>query len=114
MVRLSWTNIIYVEMPYGGTGRKRKIANLNKYLTNTRAIVRIQNKDNLYLRCATVVAKDKVDNDTRHKHISHSERPLQGELARELHEKANVPLAQYIHTYTHTQVFSTTIYNYTV
>ena len=106
MMRLSWTNIIHVEMPHGGTGRKRKIANLDKYLTNKRAIVRIQNKGNLCLSRATVVANAKVDNDTRHKHISHSERPLQGELARELHEKANVPLAQYIHTYIATYIHS--------
>ena len=31
-------NIIHVEIPYGGTGRKRKIANLDKYLTNTTVI----------------------------------------------------------------------------
>ena len=43
-------NIIHVAMPYGGTGKKRKIANLDKYLNNKRAIVRIQNKDNLCLR----------------------------------------------------------------
>ena len=50
-------NIIHVEMPNGGTGRKRKIANLDKYLTNKRAILRIQNKDNLCLARAIVVAK---------------------------------------------------------
>ena len=87
-------NIIHVEMPYGGTGRKRKIANLDKYLTNKRAIVRIQNKDNLCLARAIVVAKAKVDNDERYENIRKSEKPLQGRLAHELHEKAGVPLGQ--------------------
>ena len=59
-------NIIHVEMPNGGIGKKRKIANLDKYLTNKRAIVRIQNKDNLCLARAIIVAKAKVDNDTRY------------------------------------------------
>ena len=50
-------NILHVDMPYGGTGRKGETANLEKYLTNRRAIVRIQNKDDLCLCRAIVVAK---------------------------------------------------------
>ena len=77
-------NIIHVEMPYGGTGSKRKIGNL----------LRIQNNDNLCLSRAIVVAKARVDNDERHHHISNSQRPLQTQLGRELHERANVALGQ--------------------
>ena len=81
-------------MPYGGTGRKRKIVNLDKYLTNKRAILRIQNKDNLCLARAIVVAKAKVDNAEQYAYISDTRRPLQCVLAHELHEKAGVPLGQ--------------------
>ena len=73
-------NIIHVEMPYGGTGSSIK--------------VRIQNNDNLCLSRAIVVAKARVDNDERHHHISNSQRPLQTQLGRELHERANVALGQ--------------------
>ena len=87
-------NIFHVEMPYGGTGRKRKIANLDKYLTNKRFIVRIQNKDDLCLSRAIVVAKAEIDTDERYESIRKSERPLQAMLDHELHEKADVPLGQ--------------------
>ena len=87
-------NIIHVEMPYGGTGRKRKIANLDKYLTRKHSIVRIQNKDDLCLARAIIVAKAKVDNDERCRSINDRRGALQGDLAHELHEKANVPLGQ--------------------
>ena len=79
-------------MLYGGTGRKRKIANLDKYLTNKRSIVRIQNKDNLCLSCTIVVAKAEIDTDERCENIRKSERPLQAILAHDLHEKADIPL----------------------
>ena len=87
-------NIIHVEMPYGGTGRKRKIANLDKYLTRKHSIVRIQNKDNLCLARGIVVTKAKIDNNEQYRSIVNSSSPLQGNLAHELHEKANVPLGQ--------------------
>ena len=56
-------NIIHVEMPYGLRRDGKKVK--NKYLTNTRTIVRIQNKDNICPSRATVVAKAVVDNDER-------------------------------------------------
>ena len=36
-------NIVHVEMPYGGTGRKRNIVNLESYLTKKQGIVQIKN-----------------------------------------------------------------------
>ena len=87
-------NIIHVEMPIGGVGKKRKTANLEKYLTNKRTIVRIQNKDDLCLARAIILAKAKVDNDERYTYIKDFRRPLQGNLAHELHEKVNVPIGQ--------------------
>ena len=63
-------------MPIGGTGKKRKIASLDKYLTRKHSIVRIQNKDNICLAQAIVVAKAKIDKDEMYENIRKSERPL--------------------------------------
>ena len=49
-------NIVHVEMPQGGTGKKCQEINLDKYLTNKRSIVCIQNTDNMCLARALVVA----------------------------------------------------------
>ena len=68
-------------MPNGGTGKKRKIANLDKYLTRKHSIVRIQNMDNLCLARAIVVAKAKVDNNERYCSINDYRGPLQADLA---------------------------------
>ena len=87
-------NIIHVEMPNGGTGKKRKIANFDKYITNKRAVVRFQNRDDLCFSQAIVVAKAKVDNGERYENIRKSLKPLQARPSRELHEKANVLLGQ--------------------
>ena len=37
-------NVVHVEMPQGGTGRKRDVANLESYLTKKRGIVKIKTK----------------------------------------------------------------------
>jgi hypothetical protein len=85
-------DLIHVEMPYGGKGTKRSEINLEKHLINKRSIIRVQNKDELCLARALVIAKAKIDNDSRDRLIRKSERPLQTRLARELHQKAHVPL----------------------
>ena len=87
-------NIIHVEMPNRGIGKKRKIANLDKYLTNKRATIRIQNKDDLCLARSIIVTKAKIDNDTRSTQIKDFRGTLQAKLTHELHEKASVPLGQ--------------------
>ena len=57
--------------------KKAKNCQLDKYLTNKRAIVRIENKDDLCLSGVIVVAKAKVDNDEQYHHSSNSRRTLQ-------------------------------------
>ena len=53
-------NIIHVEMPNGGTGKKRSEINLEKHLTMTRSIARIENTDEICLARALVVAIAKI------------------------------------------------------
>jgi hypothetical protein len=85
-------NLVHVEMPNGGTGTKRSEINLEKHLINKRAIIRIQNKDDLCLARALVVSIAKIENDCRYKSISDFRCSLQTLLAHDLHEKAGVPL----------------------
>ena len=85
-------DLIHVEMPYGGKGTKRSEINLEKHLERKRSIVRVQNKDELCLARALIIAKAKIDNDSRDRLIRDHRRPLQARLAQELHQKADVPL----------------------
>ena len=85
-------NVIHVSMPSGGKGSKRSEVNLEKHLEKKRLIVRIQNDDDLCMARALVVAKAKVDNDTRDLQIRNPHRPLQTRLAQELLQNAGVPL----------------------
>ena len=84
-------NLIHVEMPHGGKGTKRCEINLEKHLTKKRSIIRIQNKDELCLARALVVAKAKIDDDGQYKSIVDHRRPLQTRIAQELHQKAGRP-----------------------
>ena len=77
-------NVIHVSLPSGGKGRKRADVNLEKYLEKKKSVIRIQNKDDLCMARALVVAKARIDNDTRDRHIRMSDRPLQTRLAQEL------------------------------
>ena len=56
-------------MPIGGKRSKRSEVNLEKHLEKKKSIMRIQNDDDLCMARALVVAKAKVDNDTRDSHI---------------------------------------------
>ena len=85
-------NVIHVSMPSGGKGSKRSEVSLEKHLQKKRSIVRIQNDDNLCMARALIVAKAKVDNDTRDRLIRNHRRPMQTRLAQELHQNARVPL----------------------
>ena len=74
-------NVIHVSMPSGGKGNKRSEINLEKHLEQKRSIVRIQNDDDLCMARAIVVAKAKLDNDTRDRLIRDHRRPMQMRLA---------------------------------
>lgn len=85
-------NLIHVEMPHGGTGTKRSEINLEKHLAKKGSIVRIQNKDELCLARALVVAIAKIEKDNRYKQIANHRYPMQTRLANELHQKARVEI----------------------
>ena len=85
-------NLIHVEMPHGGKGTKRSEVNLERHLTKKRSIIRIQNKEELCLARALVVAKAKIDNNSQYKSIVDHRWPLQTRIAQELDQKANVSL----------------------
>ena len=85
-------NVVHVEMPQGGTGRKRDVVNLESYLTKKRGIIQTKNKDDLCCARAIIVAKAKLDKDPHYEAIRKPNRAMQSRLARELHESAGVPL----------------------
>ena len=87
-------DIIRVEMPQG-SGRskvKRQTWNIRDYLKQKRAIITINNRDDLCLARALVVSIARIEKDPRYKYIIDSSRPLQREKAFDLHEAANIPL----------------------
>jgi hypothetical protein len=84
-------NVVHVEMPQGGTGRKRDVVNLESYLTKKRGIIQIKNKDDLCCARAIIVAKAKLDKDPKYKSIVDHRRATQTTLVQELHESAGVP-----------------------
>ena len=84
-------DIIHVETPRG-SGRKRTHLDIEEFLENKRSLIRIQNKDDLCLARALVVAIAKIEKDPKYKSLVDSRRPCQEEAALRLHEAANVPL----------------------
>ncbi len=74
-------DVTIVQMPHGGKGSKRAEINLEKHLAQKRAIVRIQNKDELCLARALIVAKAKIDNDPQCKSIVDHRRAMQARMA---------------------------------
>ena len=85
-------NVVYVEMPHGGTGKRRDVVNLQAYLNKKRCLIQIKNKDELCCARAIVVAKAKLDKDPQYKSIITPRGTPQGQLAHKLHETAGVPL----------------------
>ena len=73
-------NVIHVSLPSSGKGKKRSDVNLEKHLEKKKSIVRIQNKGDLCMGRALVVAKAKIDNDSRDRQIRDHRRPLQTQL----------------------------------
>ena len=86
-------NLIHVEMPNGGTGTKRSEINLEKHLAKKGSTIRIQNKDDICLARALIVPIAKIESDSRYGMIINHRKPLQARLARDLHQKAGVPIA---------------------
>ena len=85
-------DINHVKTPQGSGRKKRTTYNINDYLKQKGSIVRIENKDDLCLARALVVARASIEKDPRYDYIKDSRKPLQRERAFDLHEAANVPL----------------------
>ena len=87
-------DILRVQMPQGSgkSKLKRKTWNIREYLQEKQTVITINNKDDLCLARALVVAIARIENDPRYKQITNSSRPLQRERAFDLHEAAGVPL----------------------
>ena len=85
-------DINHVKTPQGSGRKKRTTYDINDYLKQKNSVVRIENKDDLCLARALVVAKARIENDPSYNYIRNSDRPLQRERAFDLHEAANVPL----------------------
>ena len=85
-------NVVHVEMPQGGTGRKRDVVNLESFLRKKDCIIQIKNKDDLCCAHAIVLDKAKLDKDPKYKSIVDHRRATQTTLACQLHESAGVPL----------------------
>ena len=86
-------DINHVLAPVGSGRKKRTTFDIDDYLHEKKSVVRIKNnKDDLCLARALVVARAKKENDPRYGYIKDSRRPLQREKAFDLHEAANVPL----------------------
>jgi hypothetical protein len=64
-------------MSHGGKGAKRAEINLEKYLAKKQSFIRIQNKDELCLARALIVAKAKIDNNPKYKYIADYRKPMQ-------------------------------------
>ena len=87
-------DIIRVEMPQGSGRSKRTTLNIRDYLMQKGSVITINNKDDLCLARALVVAIARIEKDPRYKQIARSNRPVQREKACELHRVANVPLGR--------------------
>ena len=88
-------DIIRVEEPQGGTSNgksKRTTLNIREYLKKKGSVITINNKDNLCLARALVVAVARIENDPKLDQIRKSDRNIQRERALDLHQAANVPL----------------------
>ena len=79
-------------MPSGGKRGKRTELSLERHLEKKKSVVCIQNKDDLCMARALVVAKAKVDDDPQYKSIVDHRRTMQTRMAQELHTNADVAL----------------------
>ena len=65
---------------------------LERHLEKKKSVVRIQNKDDLCMARALVVAKAKVDEGPQYKYVANHRKSIQTRLVQELHTNTNVPL----------------------
>ena len=85
-------DIVHIESPQGGKGRKRVHFNIEDFLHKKGSIITIQNKDDLRVARALVVAIAKIEKAPNYKSLVDSRGRRQEKEARELHKVANVPL----------------------
>ena len=87
-------DIIRVEMPQGsGKSKvKRQTWDIRDYLKRKNSVITINNKDDLCLARALVVAMARIEKDPRYNSIMDSRCNVQGRRAVDLHQAANVPL----------------------
>ena len=85
-------DIIHVVAPQGNGRKKRTILDIGEFLHKKRAVITIQNNDNLCLARALVTAIAKIEKDPSYKSLVKPRGRVQERKARELHELANVPL----------------------
>lgn len=78
-------------MPEGGVGKRCRYIDTQKFLTEKRCIIRIQNDDALCCARAIITAKAKLDQHKNWNSIRMG-RDIQTRLAEQLHKDANVPL----------------------
>ena len=79
-------DIVHVEAPQGSGRKERDLVDLKEFLHKKRSIINIQNKDDLCLARALVVAIAKIEKDPRYKTLTDSRWKAQEEKARELHQ----------------------------
>ena len=84
-------DIIHVKNPKGGVWSSHYI-DLDSFLKNKQCIIHKQNKDELCCARAIITAKAKIDNHPLFKESIKRGGCISGQLAKELHVKANVPL----------------------
>ena len=87
-------DILRVQMPQGSgkSNVRRQTWNIREYLQEKKSVITINNKDDLCLARALVVAIARIEKDPQYKSIRDSSRHIQRERAFDLHEAANVPL----------------------
>ena len=76
----------------GKSNVRRQTWNIREYLQEKKSVITINNKDDLCLARALVVAIARIEKDPQYKSIRDSSRHIQRERAFDLHEAANVPL----------------------
>ncbi|VDH97143.1 Hypothetical predicted protein [Mytilus galloprovincialis] len=88
--RMPKFNTTSTRLPSGGIGKRCKYVDLEKTLNEKRCFLQIQNKDDLCCARAIMTAKARLDGHEKWNSIRQG-RKLQGESAKELHNKAGVP-----------------------
>ena len=84
-------DVIHVRMPIGSGRKKTDYINLEKYLKEKRCIIQINSKDDLCCARAIVTAIARIEKHEKWGYVRQNREP-QGELARQLHARAGVPL----------------------